>query len=59
MAPPRPGDKLPLDVKLWVLSAEEGKAPQPVARSLRELLAGKRRCILVGIPGPFTPGAIG
>lgn len=48
-----------MDVKLWVLSAEEGKAPQPVARSLRELLAGKRRCILVGIPGPFTPGAIG
>lgn len=60
MAPPRVGDRLPLDVKVWVLSPEDKdnptKARQPVSVSLRELLRGKRRSILVGIPGPFTPG---
>ena len=62
MAPPRPGDRLPLDVKVWVPSPEDpdnpGKARQPVSFTLGELLKGKRRCILVGIPGPFTPGAV-
>lgn len=53
--PPRIGDRLPLDVKVWVLQGQEGKR-QPVAVSLRELLNGKRLSVLVGIPGPFTPG---
>lgn len=63
MAPPQPGDRLPLDLNVWVLSPEDpdnpGKARQPVAVTLAEVLKGKRRCILVGIPGPFTPGACG
>ena len=53
----RVGDRLP-DVTLWVLSppTEDGKARQPVPVKARDLCMGKRRCILVGIPGPFTPG---
>lgn len=53
--PPRIGDRLPLDVKVWVLQGQEGKR-QPMALRLRELLNGKRLSVLVGIPGPFTPG---
>jgi hypothetical protein len=60
MVPPQVGDRLPLDAKVWVLSPEDkenpGKPRQPVAMPLRELVWGKRRCVLVGIPGPFTPG---
>ncbi len=56
MAPPKPGDRLPLDVRVWIMSPEDKN--KPVAVTLRELLKGKRRSVLVGIPGPFTPGVL-
>lgn len=53
MPPPRPGDVFP-NVDLWVLSpaTPDNKPRQPMTVKPLELFKGKRRVVVVGIPGP-------
>lgn len=55
--PPRAGDAFP-NVDLWVLSpaTPDNKPRQPVAIKPLDLFKGKRRVVVVGIPGPVRSG---
>ena len=55
--PPRAGDAFP-NVDLWVLSpaTPDNKPRQPVAVKPLDLFKGKRRVVVVGIPGAVRGG---